>query len=678
MNPYRIINQGPNAAEIRIDGMIGESFWDESTSARAFIAELGTVKGKALTVYINSGGGSVMDATAIYNALKRHDQPVAVVVDGWALSAASLIAMAGQTLTMGTASMLMLHNPSALTGGNADEHRRMAAVLDGVAASMREAYAEKTGADAATITAWLDAETWFTADEAIAAKLADAKTTQTAQPSPVPPTAHFRNIPLAYATPKTPKEAAPMPEIQAHSPAPPVAAQPDSAAIEAAVTQERQRIADIRALFGQHSKHYPEHSSQFTALQDTLITSGAAMEAARSQILALMGACHPGPLASGQGCNPTAFGGMRSITSGLDESDKFRAAASDALLIRAGLAKNDPGNGLRGMRLSRLAEVCAQRAGIDAASFGQNEMALIKAVITHTSSDFPVILENVLNKTLLEAYAAAPDTWRQWCDIGSVSDFRDWPRIRLGSFGNLDKVLEGGEYKHKAIPDGTAERVSIDTKGNTVTLSRKSIINDDLGAFVRLGQAMARAAARSMEYDAYTLLTSNPALDSDSKALFHADHGNYHTSGNAAAITMTSLDAARTAIKLQKDRSDNDYIGIQEPFILLCPVAKAGAGRTANESEFDPDTANKLQRTNITRGIFSAIVDTPYLTGTGWYLLANPTQYATFEMVFLNGQQVPFSERTEQQNVDGVTWLIRHDYGVNVVDYVGAYHNTGA
>jgi hypothetical protein len=141
---------------------------------------------------------------------------------------------------------------------------------------------------------------------------------------------------------------------------------------------------------------------------------------------------------------------------------------------------------------------------------------------------------------------------------------------------------------------------------------------------------------------------------------------------------MTSLDAARAAIKVQKDRTATEYLLIQEPFILLCPVAKAGAARVANESEFDPDTANKLQRVNITRGIFSDIVDSPYLTGNAWYMLASPTMYPTIEVLFLNGNQTPFSEQMETTNVDGVVWLIRHDYGCNVVDYVGAYKNDGA
>ncbi|MBZ4194569.1 MAG: S49 family peptidase [Candidatus Contendobacter sp.] len=365
---------------------------------------------------------------------------------------------------------------------------------------------------------------------------------------------------------------------------------------------------------------------------------------------------------------------------GADARDKFKVGAVAALMGRAGLTKPDPANEFRRFGLKDLSAECLRRAGENPMTFS-TDLAMIKAAITHTGSDFPVLLENVLNKTLLETYSVASDTWRQWCAVGSVSDFRPYKRLRLGSFGNLDALLEGGEYKHKAIPDANAESVSISTKANTTTLTRQAIINDDLGGFTRLAQMLARAAARSIEADAYALLVSNPKLDSDTTDLFHANHGNLHTGSStnpAAAITMTSLDTARSAIKIQKDRSGNDYIGINEPFILLCPVAKAGAARTANLSEFDPDTANKLNRTNITRGIFKAIVDSPYLSGNAWYLLADPMQFPTFEVLFLNGQQTPFADRIEGQNIDGVTWLVRHDYGVNVVDYVGALKNDGA
>ena len=84
-------------------------------------------------------------------------------------------------------------------------------------------------------------------------------------------------------------------------------------------------------------------------------------------------------------------------------------------------------------------------------------MGLASMAITHSASDFPVLLENVLNKTLLNSYTAAADTWRKWCATGSVSDFRPYKRIRLGSFGNLDALGEAGNTNQK-IPDATVRK----------------------------------------------------------------------------------------------------------------------------------------------------------------------------------------------------------------------------
>src|SRR5690606_12666188 len=77
-----------------------------------------------------------------------------------------------------------------------------------------------------------------------------------------------------------------------------------------------------------------------------------------------------------------------------------------------------------------------------------------RGVFTQSTSDFTVLLENTMHKVLQAAYATTPDTWRHFCAIGSVSDFRAHNRYRLGSFGRLDKTLENGEYKNKPIPDG--------------------------------------------------------------------------------------------------------------------------------------------------------------------------------------------------------------------------------
>lgn len=164
-------------AEIHIDGeIVSEKLWDSDVSATDFrdsLKELGPVK--TINMSINSPGGSVFDGIAIYNMLKKNPATVNVTVEGLAASIASVIAMAGDTLTMDTGSMLMIHNPFTMAVGNASELREMADTLDQIRESSVEIYHEKTGIDKEAIKSVMDNETWLTADEAITAGWADQK-----------------------------------------------------------------------------------------------------------------------------------------------------------------------------------------------------------------------------------------------------------------------------------------------------------------------------------------------------------------------------------------------------------------------------------------------------------------------------------------------------------------------
>ncbi|EER75664.1 head maturation protease, ClpP-related [Weissella paramesenteroides] len=164
-------------AEIHIDGeIVSEKLWDSDVSATDFrdsLKELGPVK--TINMSINSPGGSVFDGIAIYNMLKKNPATVNVTVEGLAASIASVIAMAGDTLTMDTGSMLMIHNPFTMAVGNASELREMADTLDQIRESSVNIYHEKTGIDKEAIKSVMDNETWLTADEAITAGWADQK-----------------------------------------------------------------------------------------------------------------------------------------------------------------------------------------------------------------------------------------------------------------------------------------------------------------------------------------------------------------------------------------------------------------------------------------------------------------------------------------------------------------------
>ncbi|RYF52821.1 MAG: Clp protease ClpP, partial [Comamonadaceae bacterium] len=118
------------AAEILIYGDIGESWWDETVSAKSFLQELNALDVDDITVRINSLGGSVPDGIAICNAMKRHKAKVTVEIDGIAYSIASLIAMGGDTINMASNALMMIHAPWTYAAGNSAELRELADQLD--------------------------------------------------------------------------------------------------------------------------------------------------------------------------------------------------------------------------------------------------------------------------------------------------------------------------------------------------------------------------------------------------------------------------------------------------------------------------------------------------------------------------------------------------------------------
>jgi len=369
------------------------------------------------------------------------------------------------------------------------------------------------------------------------------------------------------------------------------------------------------------------------------------------------------------------------VTITVDESDKRRRALTIGLALRSGLAETNftpeelKGiNEFRGrslMDLSRMALVGTGMSERDV--FSMDKMEMVGRSFTQSSSDFPVVLEGVLHRTLLANYKIQEDTWRKFCSVGSVSDFREYERLRMGSFGNLDEVKESGEYKEKTIDDAERQKASIGTKGNMVSITRKMIINDDLGAFTRIAADLGRAAARSIESDVYKLLLSNPAM-ADGKSLFHADHKNLLAS---AQLSTDTVSAIRLKIRQQMDPSGNDYLDLN-PFVFLVSDVNKPQADIINESQYNVDVTNKFNVPNKSRGIFNTIVGTPRISDNSLFAFADPNIEPVIEVNFLDGNQTPFLENREGWKKDGVQWKIRLDYGVNAIGFRGAVKVPGS
>lgn len=160
MKSWYTIRARTSGTEVLIYDEIGAY----GVTAKGFLAELGALADDAaIDLRLNSPGGSVFDAVAIYNALKRHAGQITVWIDGIAASAASYIAMAGDTIVMPENAFLMIHDPSGLVMGTAEDMRSTAEALDKVKGSLIRGYAAKSGKADEEIAALMAVETWLDA-----------------------------------------------------------------------------------------------------------------------------------------------------------------------------------------------------------------------------------------------------------------------------------------------------------------------------------------------------------------------------------------------------------------------------------------------------------------------------------------------------------------------------------
>lgn len=174
-NWKKVKNQETEAEEriLELSGTIAEDSWfDDDVTPQLFKDELNSGTGD-ITVWINSPGGDCVAAAQIYNMLSNYKDRVTVKIDGIAASAASVIAMAGDTVLVSPVSMLMIHNPATMAWGDHAEMQKAMDMLDQVKESIINAYVLKTGLSRPKLSHLMDAETWMDANKAVELGFAD-------------------------------------------------------------------------------------------------------------------------------------------------------------------------------------------------------------------------------------------------------------------------------------------------------------------------------------------------------------------------------------------------------------------------------------------------------------------------------------------------------------------------
>jgi ATP-dependent protease ClpP protease subunit len=171
-----------NGGELTLSGDVGDAWSaDHFTYADVVIALAQIDDASDLDVRINSPGGIATEGAAIHALLVRREGTTNVIVDGVAMSSATLIAMAGDTVTMTLGSVMMIHDPENISVGNSDAHAKSIEHLETIATAFARIYAAKSGKTTDECRAIMKAETWFTPEQAVAAGFADAPTSSPAR-----------------------------------------------------------------------------------------------------------------------------------------------------------------------------------------------------------------------------------------------------------------------------------------------------------------------------------------------------------------------------------------------------------------------------------------------------------------------------------------------------------------
>ena len=354
-----------------------------------------------------------------------------------------------------------------------------------------------------------------------------------------------------------------------------------------------------------------------------------------------------------------------------------------AIAMRVADGKDQPKNpqarAFLGMTIMEMAAECI---GYKFRGVVRQAQALdIIARAWHSTSDFPAILENALNKTLLARYAVAMPTYRMVAAERTFQDFRPHPQVRAGDFPQPKPVLETGELRYGTAGE-SKEVVSVAPYGIVFAISRQVMVNDDMGAIDQILGSTGDGILRFENTTFFTMMLANaqagPVLLQDTKNVFMngalgTGHNNYADTfahgGGPPSITTLSDGRAKLG---GMQSIDGQFLNVQASIILT-----GLANQTPAEQMVTQITPNQVGSVNpFTNRL--AVGTEAQIPGLTWYMFASPQVLPCFVYGFLAGAGGPRVRTDEPFGVQGVRVSLEHDFGVGAIDYRGCYQNCGA
>ncbi len=319
----------------------------------------------------------------------------------------------------------------------------------------------------------------------------------------------------------------------------------------------------------------------------------------------------------------------------------------------------------------RFSTLC--RRLLDAQSIsttGLSEAAIVKRVLT--TSDFPILVGEFLNLTLMAAYKSAPSPLMALVRNMTVTDFHDVHLPRLSQSPLLEPILESGEVHFGALAE-SEETFRVSRYGKGLSISFVLMVNDRLGAITDQIRAWGYAVAETESRQLIAFLTQNggegPTM-SDGQPLF--DQGTHHNVLlPPAAPSETSFDQARTTMRRQKDRF-GQLLGLTPVYVLVPPEIETAAKKLVGSVQ-----ATETAQVNPFTG-WQVLVDARLADAKRHYFFATPAEAPVFIRAVLSGFETPTVQSQVDFMTDNVAVKCVHNFGFGVADYVGASTNAGA
>lgn len=389
------------------------------------------------------------------------------------------------------------------------------------------------------------------------------------------------------------------------------------------------------------------------------------------------------------GARAAAFEAMRTRTTppirntvaeiGTDYTDpQFRARTiGEALYVRhtPGATPTDAAKPYVHMTTLDIARDCLRVRSI--ATTGLSPTATIERAL-HTTSDFPLLLGDLVNRTLRATYTAVPSALKQIARQSNARDFRAKHRLQLSEGPRLERTNEASEFKSGTLVEAK-ESYSVATYGKIFSISRQALVNDDLGAFTDLSRRLGQAAAATEAQLLADLFAANSGAGptmSDGQPLFSTAHKNVATvlgtpwKGETPPAFEGLIAAGRLAMRKQ--------VGLSGELIAVTPryLIVPSAGETAAEKALAAFTPTRAEDVNPFSNLV-LVVEPRLADDDAWMIAADPAAIDGLEWAYLEGVEGPQVETKAGFEVDGVQVRVRLDFGAGFVDWRSWFRNAG-